>query len=224
MDKLHQFWSDPVNASELKRLTSDVEFSLGAVVFALKAFCAEPSKVKSELVESCIAGIIESYEAMDISDSAEIRTEDGGKQIAVPEKTFMEGRAIYKTRQGGVRPLRSSKAYATYAADDAVQNLLQLDRVDLWETDGQMLARITDPKEILIDQDQFDTLLKCKLVRGLSEVEGILLEDPKLLSDSPTDLIKRHAKDLDTHNHDYWLRAINKSRALYVGLRRRAED
>ena len=224
MDKLHAHWSDPVNASELKRLTSDVEFSLGAIVFALKAFCAEPSRVKSELVGSAIASVIESYEAMEVTDSAEIRTADGDRILAIPEEDFKKGQAIYKTRQGGVRPLRPSKAYATYAADHKVQDLCNFDRVDLWKIDPKVLAKIEDPKELLLDQESFDVLLKSKLVRGLSEIESILIEDPKLLSDAPTDLIERHAKDYETHNNDYWRRAVHRTRALYLGLRRRAED
>ena len=212
MDRIQSHWAE--REPEWTTLKGDIITAFKVFGVALEGCLQTPTLNRAELLETSYCELASVLDKLDPAPSE-------GDVISAPYDSFKEGVAIYKAPTGAVEPLTAMKGFGKAAIGDDEQRLLCLDRLDVWNCPLEKLAGIIDPAKLLLDNEQLQTIKKCRCIVPVSHVEEQLLRDPQLFTDDVETIAKRHHKGNGTHKTEFWVKAIARARALVVGIKQR---
>lgn len=135
----------------------------------------------------------------------------------LPFRNFLKrgsgvGKRVYVDPDGVICQFPAYPDFNKFAVTDEISDLLRFDRNDVWSLPGSMLASsVIRASDFMMSEENFDTLLKCRCCKPVTEAEEELL-------------LSRNLFQTEIYQTDYSSQQIAKARALAVGLTHRCDS
>lgn len=198
-DLVAKAFSDP---KERRILNSKLRRSRNALMRSITGLIWRPDDFNFYQIHSDLEAFVDVLQ--EILPEEESKAKEVSSSNVYIKDSFYRGQNLYIDHKGVIRRLKPRPELKNYAVSDEIQDILQLDRIDLWCLTAPVIA-VTKPADVLADPKLIDLVRKAKLCERLTEREEELVNRPDLFT-----------CDEDTEE-------INRARALTIMLHERGE-